>query len=253
MGDPKAMGQVSITLGTDVEVNATRAEENGLDYHVSCTTPALEDFALLIEGVEYDETKNNESMSWEASYASVADFNGEYLYRGIYKATVTAGDVNVEGYNKPTFVGVCEKFQVLPGKETEVEIIATIANALVIVEVTDDFKKYFVGGHTFNVVTANGNTFENVTEGENAAKPIFVAPTSFEVKGTATKQPNQSGAAAPTVSMSQSFNNLAARTLYRVKMDVENAGTATLKITLNDDIVEESPIEEELNPWAPEA
>jgi hypothetical protein len=35
-------------------------------------------------------------------------------------------------------------------------------------------------------------------------------------------------------------------------MDVENAGQATLKITLNDVLVEERTIEEELNPWAPE-
>ena len=259
MGDPKAMGQVSITLGTDAEVKAERAaEESEQGYNVVCTKPELKDFALLIEGVKYDETwapkEEGETnvYNYEKEYASVADFNGEYLYRGFYKATVTFGDINEEGYDKPAFVGVCEEFQIKPGKETEVDIKATIANALVIVEVTDNFKAYFVGGHTFNVVTANGNTFEDVTSAEKAAKPIFVAPTSFEVSGTATKQANQSGAAAPTVSMSQSFNNLAARTLYRVKMDVENAGQATLKITLNDVLVEERTIEEELNPWAPE-
>lgn len=252
-GDPKAMGQVSITLGADAEVKAERAaEESEQGYNVECTSPALEDFALLVEGVRYDETRDNAPFDYEKLYESATLFNGEYLYRGFYKATVTAGDINEEGYDKPAFVGVCEEFQIKPGENTEVRVMATIANALVIVEVTDAFNQYFEGGHSFNVVTANGNTFENVTSVENAAKPLFVAPTSFEVSGTATKQVNQSGAAAPTVSMSQSFNNLAARTLYRVKMDVENAGQATLKITLNDKLVEERTIEEELNPWAPE-
>ena len=38
-----------------------------------------------------------------------------------------------------------------------------------------------------------------------------------------------------------------AQTLYTVKFDVENAGSATLNITLNDTLVESIDIEQELN------
>ncbi len=242
-------GRVEITLGVATEVDATRAEAT---YKANCTTPAAEDFKLVIEGVKYDDGSN---YNFSKEYASIAEFNGEYFYRGYYRATVSAGDVTEEGYDKPAFEGVSpeeEGFHVVPRENVEVAITAYIANALVLVEVTDGFKNYFTGGHTFDVVTAAGNTFEDVTAAENVAKgPIFVAPTSFKVVGEAIKQANQSGGNPIVVAMEDTFDNLAARTLYRVKMDVDTAGGATLKITLNDTLVEERTIDEELNPWAP--
>ena len=246
-GEVADKGHVAFSLGFDTQVAATRAEAT---YGVECAVPESDEFKLLLEGVKFDF---NADYSFSKEYASVADVKDEYLYRGTYRATVSYGDITEEGYNKPAFVGVSNDFQIVPRSEVEVPITATIANALVVVEVTDNFKTYFANGYTFNVETAAGNTFSNVTaaEGENAGKPLFIAPASFKVVGSATKQANQSGAAPVVVEMENSFDNLAPRTLYRVTMDVENAGQATLKITLNDTLVEELNIDEELNPWAP--
>ena len=228
-GDEKGEGQVSISCVTVTEVDDTRA-------NVSCTTPAVEDFSLKIEGVGHTYT---------ADYQTIAEFNdgNNYLHSLTYRATVTAGDITVEGYDKATFEGSSE-FTVLPRENVDVKVTATIANALVKVEVTDNFKKYFEGGYTLKLTTAAGNEFD-VTE---QTAPLFIAPESFTVSGTAVKQPNQSGAEGTTVTLPEYKNNDAkAQTFYTVKLDVEDAGSAQLTITLNDTLVESIDIDAELN------
>lgn len=228
-GDEKGEGRVTFSCVTTTEVDDTRA-------NVSCTTPAVEEYSLRIDGVGHTYTAN---------YATIAEFNDgdSYLKSASYTATVTAGDITEEGYDKATFVGSAD-FAVEPRKNTEVTITAYIANALVKVEVTDNFKTYFPGGHTLKLTTAAGNEFD-VTE---QTEPLFIAPGAFTVSGSAVKQPNQSGAEGTTVTLPEYTNNEAkAQTYYTVKLDVENAGSATLTITLNDTLVESIDIEQELN------
>lgn len=224
--EQKGEGQVTITLATSAEVD-TRAQ-------ISCTTPELADFALQIEGVGYDYAKE---------YASISEFNADnYLRFGQYRATVVAGDVMNEGYDKATFVG-SKEFSVSARKHTDVEITAHIANALVVVETTEAFDNYFVGGRTLKLTTAAGNEFDVTAQSE----PLFVAPESVVVTGTAIKQSAQSGAEGAVVALPEYELEVAAQTLYRVKFDVEQAGGATLTISLNDELKESIDIEQELN------
>jgi hypothetical protein len=224
--EQKGEGQVTITLATSAEVD-TRAQ-------ISCTTPELADFALQIEGVGYDYAKE---------YASISEFNADnYLRFGQYRATVVAGDVMNEGYDKATFVG-SKEFSVAARKHTDVEITAHIANALVVVETTEAFDNYFVGGRTLKLTTAAGNEFDVTAQSE----PLFVAPESVVVTGTAIKQSAQSGAEGAVVALPEYELEVVAQTLYRVKFDVEQAGGATLTISLNDELVESIDIEQELN------
>ena len=224
-------GEGRVTIGCVAATNVVETRAN-----VGCTTPVAEDFALRIEGVGHTYT---------ADYATIAEFNdgNNYLHLGSYKATVVAGDIAEEGYDKATFVGSAN-FSVEARKNTNVEITAKIANTLVKVEVTDGFKTYFAGGHALKLTTAAGNEFDVTAQ----AEPIFIAPASFTIGGTATKQPNQSGAEGTAVTLPEyKMENAAAQTLYIVKFDVENAGGATLTITLNDTLVESIDIEQELN------
>lgn len=225
--EQEGKGQVTINCKTETMVD-TRA-------NISCTLPEFEDFTLKIEGV---------GSNYTAEYAAIADFNADsYLHHGNYKATVVAGDITEEGYDKATFVGVKE-FSVEARKSSEVEVTAYIANALVKVEVTEAFKEYFVGGYSLKLTTAAGNEFDVTAQTE----PIFIAPETFTISGTAVKQPNQSGAEGVTVALPEYKNvEVEAQTLYTVKMDVEAAGKATLTITLNDTLVESIDIEQELN------
>ena len=224
--EQKGEGQVTISLTTSDEVD-TRAQ-------IGCATPAEAEFALMIESAD---------QSYAKEYASISEFDADnYLRYGQYRATVVAGDVNDEGYDKASFVGT-EEFAVAARKHTSVEITATIANAIVMVETTEAFDNYFVGGRTLTLTTAAGNEFD-VTEQSDY---LFVAPERVVVTGTATKQPAQSGAEGAVVTLPEFELAVSAQTLYTVKLDVEQAGSATLNILLNDELVESIDIEQELN------
>ena len=224
--EQEGKGQVTISCVTSDAVDATRA-------NISCTTPTADEFTLKIEGQDFSK-----------EYATIAEFNADsYLHHGSYKATVVAGDLANEGCDMATFAGSTE-FVVEARKQHDVEITAYIANALVQVDVTENFKNYFVGGYTLTLTTAAGNEFDVTAQTE----PIFVAPASFTIGGTAVKQPNQSGAEGVTVALPEyKPTNVAAQTLYNVTFDVETAGSATLTISLNDTLVESIDIEQELN------
>ena len=225
--EQEGKGQVTISCVAETTVADTRA-------NISCTTPAAEDFALEIEGVGH--TYNEE-------YTSIAEFNADnYLHMGNYKATVVAGDIAEEGYNKATFVGSAE-FAVEARKDVNVEITASIANAIVKVETTENFERYFEGGHTLTLTTAAGNEFDVTAQSDL----LFIAPASFSVAGTAVKQSAQSGKEGVVVELAYEATEVAAQTLYTVKFDVETAGSAMLTITLNDTLVESIDIEQELN------
>ena len=226
--EQQGKGRVDISLVTSSEVVDTRA-------NISCTTPAAEDFALTIEGVGSD---------FSANYASIDEFHADsYLRYGSYKATVVAGDVNEEGYDKATFIG-SQEFVVEARKHTDVEVTATIANSLVKVETTENFERYFEGGYTLKLTTAAGNEFDVTAQSEL----LFIAPVEFIVTGTAVKQSAQSGKEGTTVALPEfKQSDVKPQTIYTVKLDVEQAGSATLTITLNETLVESIDIEQELN------
>ena len=228
-GEQRGEGRVTIDCVATTTVDDTRA-------NVSCTTPDAEDFTLTIDGVGHTYTKK---------YATIAEFNegDNYLKNGNYKATVVAGDVAEEGYDKAAFMGSAE-FAVKSRENTEVEITAKIANALVKVEVTEAFETYFVGGYELQLTTAAGNTFDVTGKTE----PVFIAPAEFTINGTAVKQPVQSGAQGSTITLPEyKLSAPAAQTFYTIKFDVENAGKATINITLNETLVDSIEIDTELN------
>lgn len=227
--DDGAQGAVTILCSPQSDVAATRAD-------VNCTLPSAEDFSLTIEGT---------SLQYSSSWQTIADFNADnYLQSGSYKATVETGDLTEEGYDKAAFRGE-QTFTVTARQNTEVAITAHIVNALVKVTVTDNFRRYFTGGWQLTLTTAAGNSFD---VSEPSDEPIFMAPESFSITGTATKQPNASGADGVTVTLPEmSRDNLAAQTLYTVTFDVSTAGSATLEILLDDTPVESITIDNELN------
>lgn len=225
--EQEGKGQVSISCVVETTVADTRA-------NISCTTPAAEDFALEIEGVGH---------TYSEEYASIAEFNADnYLHLGNYKATVVAGDIAEEGFNKPAFVG-SEEFVVEARKDVNVEITASIANAIVKIETTENFERYFEGGYTLTLTTAAGNEFPITAQSDL----LFIAPANFTISGTATKQAAQSGKEGAVVELAYDATEVAAQTLYTVKFDVAEAGSATLTITLNETLVESIEIDQELN------
>lgn len=227
--DAGAQGSVTIECSSTSQVVTTRAE-------VDCTRPTVDDFSLHIESL---------SHQYSSSWATIAEFNADsYLYAGSYKATVEAGDITREGYDKATFRGE-QTFTVTARQQTEVNIEAHIANAMVKVALTDNFRNYFTGGWQLTLQTAAGNAFDVTTPSD---EPIFIAPESFSITGTAVKQPNVSGSNGTEITLPEMRrDDLAAQTLYTVTFDVSTAGRATLEIILDDTPVESIVIDNELN------
>ena len=128
-------------------------------------------------------------------------------------------------------------------KDVNVEITASIANAIVKVETTENFERYFEGGYTLTLTTAAGNEFPLTAKSDL----LFIAPANFTISVTATKQAAQSGKEGAVVELAYDATEVAAQTLYTVKFDVAEAGSATLTITLNETLVESIEIDQELN------
>ena len=82
--EEKGEGSVTIACNVATDVTETRA-------NVSCTTPAEEDFALVIEGV---------SLGYKQEYASVADFDENSLNDGQYIFEFFTADGQVVCYKQ---------------------------------------------------------------------------------------------------------------------------------------------------------
>ena len=106
--------------------------------------PAGEDFALRITGEDFDRT-----------WATVAAYNAEdtsYSFpEGRYTITVTYGDPEAEGVDKPYYAGSTE-VEVAARRTCTAQITAKIGNSQALVRATESFKKYYNNAE-FSVTT----------------------------------------------------------------------------------------------------
>lgn len=190
--------------------------------------PALSEFSLTITGTDYNRT-----------WASLSDYSAdeERLQAGMYDVAIQYGNIDEEGEDKPYFYA-SKTVEVLDrNRTTEVELTATVGNAIVEVTMTPEFKGYFVQ-HDFTLKTASGKEFTLV---ENPAKDLFVAPQSVTLDCVCVRQTGKQDI-LPT----QTFE-VKARTRHIVKYDLEKAGNITVNITLDDTLIGTETIDVELN------
>lgn len=216
----------------------TRAEVDVTTLGVEVPAPGA--FALSLVSDEF-------SGNWE----TIDRFNAaDELYpAGTYTATVSWGDPEREGENKPYYTGSAD-FVLEGGESVSRTIPARIANSLVEIRVTEAFRQYF-HDIEFTLATGSGNTFGFRPDTETASAPIFVkAGTSVSVSGTARRQ-SQTGEAddpGPEVGFStRPIEAAAARTRHIFTFDAANAGSATVTVTLEDGTESIEPIDIELN------
>ena len=216
---PKAAGNVN-------EVKAaTESEPNG---GKTIAVPALSEFSLTIKGTDYDRT-----------WTSLSDYSAdeERLTAGLYDVAIKYGDIAVEGYDKPYFYAEKKGVQVLDrNRTTNVELTATVGNAIVEVVMTPEFKGYFTE-HKFTLKTAS-NEFEI---DENPAKDLFVAPQTVTLDCTVKRQSGKEESLA-----TQTFE-VKARTRHIVRYDLEKAGSVKVNITLDDTLIGSDTVDVELN------
>ena len=217
-------GRMSIALSTeDSAIEVARAS-------LGLSKPVAADFALTISdatGEIVDE------------WASLTDYDENTLYDvGNYTAKVKYGSTLDEAFETPCFEG-SSVYAIVDEQTTFVKVIAFVANAVVQIRCTDAFSNYFTD-YSFTLTSAAGTTIP-FAAGET--RRAFIDPNSFSVKGSAKTQTGS------TINFEKNFSNIAATTLYTVKFDVNsgNVGSATVTVSFNDEIVDEIPVDIELN------
>ncbi|MBS6458833.1 MAG: DUF4493 domain-containing protein [Alistipes sp.] len=201
------------------------------DGGITIDVPNLSDFSLTITGVDYNRT-----------WSSVAEYSSDERFQaGMYDVSIEYGDIAEEGYDKPYFFATKNVEVFERNRTTNVELVATVGNAIVEIAMTDSFKGYFVS-HEFTLTTAS-NTF---TLEENPAQHLFVAPQqSVKIDCTCVRQAN--AAAGTTEKLATQSIDVAARTRYIVKYDLQEAGSVTVSISLNDEVIDTIELPIELN------
>ena len=211
----------------------------------SCNKPAEQCCGLVRLNLDHDSALREATKSAVSDYTtlpSAADFSlsitdaqdnqtpvsdptqAVELAAGNYTASASFGSTSDEGWDKPCFEGT-QAFTVQGGETTDVTITVKLANCIVKVETTEQFRNYY-SDWTFSVKSGAGTTVDFVRDETRAA---FFDAYQISVSGTLTGQNGKDYTFS-----SKEYKNLEAATCYTLKFDVSNVGGNSIVITFND-------------------
>lgn len=235
-------GTIRIACEADATIDATAAMASQTTTRAAAK-PAGTDFALRIKGETVDRT-------WATVAAYEAEETAHNFPKGRYTVTVTYGDPEAEGVDKPYYAG-STRIEVAARRTSTARITATIAKAQVLVRATEAFRKYYNNAE-FTVTTGAGNTFTFRPCEAAEAEAIWVqAGKSLTVKGTARGQSQNGTSEGPRYTFTpEPLEAARAATRHIFTLDAGNAGSATLSITLGEGYTETRDLDVELNDGA---
>ncbi len=233
----EGMGRMNLSVEINDEIEAsisTRATES---YSIPTElVPESGDLKLSI----YKKSGSEETIyELYQEYASLDDYNAPSMPIGHYTATVESGEgIDVESETNAVFKGSID-FTVTDSEEAgESAISASLANAIVSIQVTDAFNNYYAGGATLTLSTENGGDITiDFPNASSTDKILFVAPeTTLYISGTAVKQDPGTGT-APTVTFAKSEVGVATTAMMNnIIVDATETGGASITVTINDTI-----------------
>ena len=216
---PAGRGGISLNVRADGHVAdavpLTRAD-------ALFTVPAADDFSIKLE-------KNDGSYS--RTFATLADFRAEDGFpTGVYTISAFYGNPEEEGFDVPYFFG-SEQVTVLEAREAEVSILSKVANSLVSLTYTDNFKNYMTA--YLARVHSEGHSYIDIPAEET--RPAFVAPGNVGLTVSFTNPQGQSVTIQPTEFTAQGGHH------YHITLDVNggNVGTASLVVSFDDSLTKE--------------
>lgn len=210
-------GGINLNFSSDARVmRQTRADDN-----VSPVVPDADRF-----GVNLSKSDGSYSKTW----ASVEAFNRETSFpMGDYTLTASYGDIEEEGFTSPCYKGQAD-VHVSPGAVTDVKVVATLANAMVSIRYTDEFKAAFAA-YSSSIQT-EGHSWVVFAQDED--RPAYVAPSDVRLDLRLTNE------AGKVVNIEPASFTALARHHYVVTIGV-SANSATgdlaLDIQFDDDVV----------------
>ena len=174
--------------------------------------------------------------SFSKTWSSLQDFAdeesfpvGTYKIEAIYGHEQSQGIVqdNERGHEHAYYYGITENVTVLEGQTTNVELVASLSNSVVVVEYTEAFKRYFKSWST----TLKTQGEESLELGDSQGT-CYVIPGDVDVIIYAELQNGKSITLNPAVFTAEPQH------LYKIKYNVYNGeigAVPTLSITFNDD------------------
>ncbi len=180
----------------------------------------VDDLSLKLTSTEREFSKSWGSLS---EFDTNEDFpTGNYLFEATY------GKATDEGYGKPYYYG-SQSVTVRNEQTTNVSMTVSLANSIVDVKYTDEFKN-FMSTYSSQFHSAGGQYFDH---NENATEELYVMPGEVALNVTFTK-PNGKSATVEAAKFT-------ARPRYRhtVTVGIEGDGYGDAQLTLSfDDTVE---------------
>ncbi|MDE6543553.1 MAG: DUF4493 domain-containing protein, partial [Muribaculaceae bacterium] len=174
--------------------------------------------------------QSTEGASYSRKWSSVSEFPAEDKFpAGSYMITAYYGETDAEGYDRPLLFGTAD-FSVIAERSTQVNLTATIANSIVYLEATDNFKNYFQN-YSLSIVSPRGY---NINIPSSETRPVYVNPGTVTINASVTLPSGRQG----NITLGR-FTAKAA-TLQRVTLNVENnAGDAVLSVDFDETLAEE--------------
>lgn len=213
-------GGINLNFSSDARVvRQTRADDN-----VSPVVPDGNQFA-----VNLSKSDGSYSKDWN----SIEAFNRETSFPiGDYTLTASYGDIDAEGFSNPYYKGQTD-VHVSPGAVTDATVVATLANAMVSIRYTDEFKSNFAA-YSASIQT-EGHSWVVFAQDED--RPAYVAPSEVKLD---LKLTNDAG---KVVNIQPASFTALARHHYVVTIGVSPdsaTGDVVLDIQFDDDVVAET-------------
>ena len=213
--DSKGGGYITPMVELDASTLKSRADETQEEEEYKVPNVKIEDLKFKL-------SKNDGSFTQEFTYdkfpVDKAFSVGEYTLSAYY------GDPTEEGFDIPALYGE-QTLTVRDKQKTTVNLSVTLANALVKMNYSEDFKNY---------MTSWSAKVNEVSVASTEKKPVFVNPGKVNLKLKATK-PN-----GKEVDLSLPSLTTVARYLHNVNVTINSetggAGKAQLVITYNEEM-----------------
>lgn len=233
---------VALGLGACSEDNpwASQRGKGGIDLKLSASADVKDAIPLVRSGapelvapdaanfaIELRNMETDMAQTWQ----TLEDFNAEGSFDvGVYTLTAFYGNEHECGFDKPYFKGEAT-VNVFEGRETAVEVTAELANSMLSIDYTDEFKAYFAD-YSVTAHTA-GESMVNFSSNETRAG--FVTPGEVVLELALVKPGGES------TRINASTFPAAARHHYHVTFNVnaDPVGGAAIVITFDDSLTQE--------------
>lgn len=216
----KTEGKIRLQFTADCQVECnTRSDE------VSSIVPKENEFSVSL--VKSDE-------SYSKDWNSVEDFNNEDGFPiGDYNLSVEYGDIDVEGFANPYYKGETS-VHVTPGDVTETSLTAALANSMISLRYSDDFKSMF---KSYSATVTSENHSIPVIFTQSESRPAYVTPSKVKIGLTMTNSEGK------TVTIEPASLTVKEKHHHIVNIDISKdsaTGEEILDIQFEDDVVAET-------------